>query len=566
MEAYKRWAHIKGSTPTFADNLYFFIRYQVGYMYLRYFMWNFSGRQTENQGTGDILNGNWISGIKILDELRLGPQDSYPQTLKNNKGRNVYFMLPLLLGLFGMLYHAKTRRKDFMVVLFFFLLTGLAIVVYLNEIPATPRERDYAVGGSFYVFCIWIGLGVVGLVEQINRRIPAVLGTISGIAICLTCVPGIMARENFDDHDRSNRYLARDVAYDYLNSCAPNAILFTIADNDTYPLWYAQEVEGIRTDVRVIIASFLSGDWYIQQLDHWRNNAPPVKLTISGKKYASGSLNHVPYIKRTGKAAKLIDVVEFLGSNDPRTMVKTMNDSDMNYFPTNLFTLPSRPGSATPEFSLTRKNLLKHEVVLLDIIASNPLRPVYFLSTQVPKELGLIDYLQLDGFAYRLVQTKYPSDGYTYTGSIQTEELYEKLMHAFKWGNMNDPDIFMDFQGIRTTHVLGIRSCFTRLAEEFIKLQDPEKALRVLDRCMEIMPHEVVPYDISVLQIIAAYYNAGAKSKAMETAGRYEQIIREEMAYYGSLQKNRVSELAYEIRVAQYVLEQLEDMKKRMRT
>ena len=536
IEAYKKWAKSTGKPlqvinrygkqeilikPLFSENLRYFFRYQLGFMYWRYFMWNFAGRQTENQGNGNILNGNWISGISWLDEARLGPQQNYPATLKANKGRNVYYMLPLLLGLCGILFQYNRNKKDFSVVLLFFIMTGIAIVLYLNEIPVTPRERDYAVGGSFYVFCIWIGMGVTALAVLARKKLPVWISLVLVICLCVIYIPGLMAKENFDDHNRARRYVARDFAYDYLNSCAPNAILFTNADNDTYPLWYAQEVEGIRTDVRVILAPFLGADWYIDQLSDWHEMGSPVPTTIGIKKYASGKINSVPYFKRTDQYANLKDVIEFIKSDDPRAMLKASDDSGINYFPTNLFRLPldgetGEMSKNSVDFEVKKSSLLKNELVVLDILATNNWkRPVYFLSTQLPRSLGFENYLQLDGFAYRLIPFKTSSpDSFSEAGYVNADSLYDKLMNRFKWGNMNDPGIFMDYNSIRTTNILGIRGCFSRLADEYSKQGNREKAIRVLDRCMELMPNSSVPFDIFMLPVIRAYYNAGDTGKS----------------------------------------------------
>jgi hypothetical protein len=580
--AYKKWADIKGRPvqvlnregkqeilmkPLFSENLRYFFKYQLGYMYWRYFMWNFAGRQTENQGNGNILNGNWISGVSWIDELRLGPQENYPDTLLANKGRNVYYLLPLLLGLFGLIYQFNRSKRDFSVVLMFFIMTGIAIVVYLNEIPVTPRERDYAMGGSFYVYCIWIGMGVASLAGYVKKKVPAVISLGLVICLCVIYIPGLMAKENFDDHNRSGRYVARDFAYDYLNSCAPNAILFTNADNDTYPLWYAQEVEGIRTDVRVILAPFLSADWYIDQMSDWHELASPVPTTIGIKKYASGKINSVPFYKRTDQYANLKDVIEFIKSDDPRAMVKVSDDSGINYYPTSLFRLPvngdvvTSPGSlSSVDFEVKKKYLLKNEVVILDILATNNWkRPVYFLSTQVPRSLGLDDYLQLDGFAYRLVPWKtQPTDGFSETGRVDADSLYDKLMNRFRWGNMNDPKIFMDYNTVRTTNILGIRSCFSRLADEYTKQGNREKAIRVLDRCMELMPHQSVPYDIFMLPLIQAYSNTGDTLKANQISAEYKAILEKELKYYNSLGDHWKKGVEYEKRYAEYVLQELD--------
>jgi MFS family permease len=559
--AYKKWAGIKNDKmPTFSQNLYFFFRYQVGYMYLRYFMWNFAGRQNENQGTGDVMNGNWISGIPLFDEIRLGKQEHYPNHLKENKGRNKYYMMPLLLGLIGMTFHFRKRRKDSLVVLFFFLMTGLAIVIYLNEIPQTPRERDYAVGGSFYVFCIWLGLGVYGLFEWLSKKTPSVISLCLVLTAC-GAVPVLMGIENTDDHDRSQRYLVRDYASNYLNSCAPGAILFSNADNDTYPIWYIQEVEGVREDVRVILAPFLNADWYIKQLSEWQNDAPPIQISIPQEKYASGKLNYIPFYKRTDNPATLKDVLDFIKSDDPRVLLATRDDSQMNYYPTNKFVLPVKGNSAPVSFTVDDHALAKHLIVILDIIATNNWeKPVYFLSTQIPDELGLTDYLQLDGFAYRLVPDKKNDSGFANAGNIIADELYEKMMHTFRWGNMNSPGVFMDYNSIRTTNVMGMRNTFARLAEELIKQGKSDKAMLVLDRCMEIMPDTAVPFDAFILRIITGYINAGAVGKAKILITDYERLLIDELNYYQSLTSWQAKGLESEIGMNQYVLKQIEEI------
>ena len=564
ISAYKRWTGRKNNDPDFSDNLYYFFRYQVGYMYLRYFMWNFAGRQTENQGTGDVMNGNWISGISFIDALRLGPQEKYPMTLKSNRGRNAYYFLPLILGIAGLYFQYKARRRDFTVVMLFFLMTGLATVIYLNEIPATPRERDYAVGGSFYVFCIWIGLGVAGLYHLIRKKIPLVPAALIAISAS-TVVPVILLFENYDDHDRSGRFIARDFASDYLNSCAPEAILFTNADNDTYPLWYAQEVEGIRQDVRVVLAPFLTADWYIEKLGDWQNKAQPVTLTITPQEYSSGALDYILCYKRTDKPANLRDLIAFIKSNDPRTFVKTNENTRVHYYPTNRVYIPVKNDTTEIHFSVSDHALARHLIVILDIIASNNWeRPIYFLSTQVPEQLGLADYLQLDGFAYRLVPEKFDTQGYAGAGSIDTDILYENLMNRFSWGNMNDQGIFMDFNSIRTTNVLGIRNTFARLAEELTLQNKMDKANEVLDRCMMLMPHESVPYDVFVLRIIAAYLNAGNMEKAGQILTQYEVVINQELEYYQSLKPTHLKGLEREAGYTQYISDQIQSIKSRL--
>lgn len=287
--------------PTFAENMRFFVRYQVGYMYMRYFMWNFAGRQNDLQGHGELHKGNWISGIKFIDEARLGPQEDLPDSIKDNKAHNKYYLLPLIFGLIGMIFHFRRKVEDAWVVALLFILTGFAIVVYLNQYPLQPRERDYAYAGSFYAFAIWIGLGVVGIIEYIRKKIDHAVVPIVIAVVSLLAVPGLMAMENWDDHDRSDRYTARAFARNYLNSCDENAIIFTNGDNDTFPLWYVQEVEGFRTDVRVVNLSYLTADWYIEQMMYKFYESDPLPLSMTKDQYRQGIRDYA-YLVETATA------------------------------------------------------------------------------------------------------------------------------------------------------------------------------------------------------------------------------------------------------------------------
>ena len=350
---YKSWGQISGTPihvkddygnpqiiykPTFLENLRYLFGYQLGHMYFRYFMWNFAGRQNDLQGHGGIMKGNWISGIPLLDKARLGTQSHLPETMANNKGRNVFYLLPLLLGLAGFLIHLNRDMKGFVVILLLFLFTGLAINFYLNPVPYQPRERDYAYAASFYAFAIWIGIGMIGLFHLLRKFLIPKLAVAISFIICLFLVPGIMAKEGWNDHDRSGRYTVRDVAADYLNSCAPNAILFTLGDNDTFPLWYAQEVEGIRTDVRVVNLSLLNMDWYIDQMKHKLYDSDGLPITLSRDTYRASKRDFVLVYDDTTlvKADRYADVrllVDFASSDDPSTMLRT-GHGPLNYFPT----------------------------------------------------------------------------------------------------------------------------------------------------------------------------------------------------------------------------------------
>ncbi len=290
--------------PTFGQNMRFFFRYQVGYMYLRYFMWNFAGRQNDLQGHGELHKGNWLSGINFIDEPRLGPQDNLPESITNNKAYNRYYMLPLLFGLIGMVFHFRRKKEDAWIVALLFIMTGLAIVVYLNQYPLQPRERDYAYAGSFYAFSIWIGLGLTALVEMARKKIPSAVVPISLTLVSLLLVPLIMAKENWDDHDRSHRTTARAFAMNYLNSCDEDAIIFTNGDNDTFPLWYLQEVEGYRTDVRVVNLSYLTADWYIEQAMQRFYDSDPLPLSMTKEQYRQGTRDYAYLVETSTSLIK----------------------------------------------------------------------------------------------------------------------------------------------------------------------------------------------------------------------------------------------------------------------
>ncbi|MCK4749817.1 MAG: DUF2723 domain-containing protein, partial [Bacteroidales bacterium] len=352
---YERWVNIKGTRvqiqdrngetktvvkPSFGSNLAFFFTYQVRHMYLRYFMWNFAGRQNDIQGHGGILHGNWISGIPFLDEAKLGSLDKLPAKFKDHPSHNTYYLLPLLLGIIGMFYHYKKDKKDFSVVMVLFIMMGFAIVVYLNQKPMEPRERDYAYVASFYAFAIWIGLGVLSIYEFLRKKVPGSLSAGIATVLCLALVPTIMARENWDDHDRSGRYTARDLAYNYLNSCAPNSILYTNGDNDTFPLWYAQEVEGIRTDVRIIKLMLFNTEWYIDQMTRKAYESDPIPMSPPAEKYRDGTNNIIYLVERVDKHVDLKEVIEFVASEDPRTKFKPQPGISLDYIPSKKFFLP----------------------------------------------------------------------------------------------------------------------------------------------------------------------------------------------------------------------------------
>jgi len=588
---YKKWADIEGrevtvntgrkqqtkKVPTFSENLKFFFNYQVGHMYLRYFMWNFAGRQNDIQGHGEMNKGNWLTGIDFIDEARLGPQDNLPSHLENNKARNTYYMLPLLLGIIGLFFHYRKKPKDFTVVVLLFLFTGLAIVVYLNQPPLQPRERDYAYAGSFYAFAIWIGLGVAAIYNWLSTKSPKVISAFAATLIPLFLVPGIMAKENWDDHDRSGRYAAHDFAYNYLNSCAPNAILFTHGDNDTFPLWYAQEVEGIRTDVRVVNLSLLNTDWYIDQMKRKAYESDPVPFSLKKEQYRQGTRDQVPIVNRIKKYVSAERVVDFIASDNQQTQLPTRGNTKVNYSPTNKFLIPVDSAKVVNnnivakenadkivsqiKWKVNKNNLMKSDLMILDLLAENDWkRPVYFVSPNDEANLGLSNYLQLEGFAYRLVPIKTKSQDRINAGRIDTEIMYNNLMNDFKWGNINDLDVYVDHTTRRTSRVIRLRNKFSRLADKLSKEGKHEKAVEVLDRCMEIVPQEQIPYRFSILEVIDAYYNAQANEKARKLTQEVASLTEEKINYYFALKEPYAKSVKREKQIALSIMQRLSQM------
>lgn len=527
VNAYKSWARIKGekvtyescgqrrteTKPTFVENMRFFFNYQLGFMYWRYFMWNFSGRQNDIQGHGEMENGNWITGIKFIDNYLVGDQDTLPTELKENKGRNRYYMLPLLLGIIGILFQlssGKEGKHGFWITLLLFVLTGIAIVVYLNQTPYQPRERDYAYAGSFYAFCIWIGLGVLGLVQAFDKYVSR---KVSASVITLLClgVPVLMATENWDDHDRSGRYLARDFGGNYLASCQPQSILFSNGDNDTFPLWYNQEVEEYRTDVRVCNLSYLQTDWYIDQMKREAYLSAPLPISWEPKDYISGK-NDVAYVQEVVKQPLDVQTVynlirdeELQSRYEGVSIIPTKN----MYLPVNAEqvvktgTVPeSQKDNIVPriDFELDRM-LNKSQMMVIEMLKENNWkRPMYFAATVGDDYyLGLKEkgYFELTGLAYRIVPVK------SETG-VAIDEMYDNMMNKFRYGNVSDPNIYIDENSMRMcrTH----RLMFTELIRALIQTGDTTRARKALDYCEEVLPGTSVPYDYTATFLAEYYY------------------------------------------------------------
>jgi len=567
------------NSPSFMQNLKFLFRYQIGHMYFRYFMWNFAGRQNDIQGFGydnygakDITKGNWISGIKFIDEARIGNQDNLPESLTSNKSRNRYYLLPLILGLIGLIYHYNRHRKDFWIVMLLFIMTGLAIVIYLNQYPFQPRERDYAYAGSFYAFAIWIGFGVTAIANQIKKLLPLTPSAIISIIICLLAGPTIMAKENWDDHNRSGRYFARDFASNYLNSCAPNAILFTNGDNDTFPLWYAQEVEGIRTDVRVVNLSYLGADWYIEQMERRAYESTPLPMTLSIDKYRQGQRDVVYIIERLKGYSDLKQVIDFLADDDPRTKRIPNYSERIDHFPNNRFSIPVDSASVVENvtiraeladqmvpyvtFTLNKKYITKNHLMVLDFIATNNWeRPIYYAITVASENyLTLDSYFQIHGLAYRIVPIKSNSSVYS-RGSIDTKIMMDNMINKFKWGGINNSNIFLDENVLRM--LSNFRNNFARLAKALIEENKPDSARIVLDKCIELMPDSAVRFDIFMLSIIESYYQIEEIEKANSLLTTLSENVCNDLEYYTNLEDKFRTCLSYEKKLSIHILDQL---------
>ncbi len=566
-------------SPNFAQNIRFFWNYQVVHMYFRYFMWNFSGRQNDIQANykSEINKGNWISGIRFIDEARLGNQQKLPDAMKNNKARNRYYMLPLLLGLVGLVYQYRKHRNDFWVTMVLFIMTGLAIVIYLNQNPLQPRERDYAYAGSFYAFAIWIGLGVLALHSQLKRITPSASGAVLATLISLVAVPVLMASENWDDHDRSGRYAARDFAYNYLNSCAPNAIIFTNGDNDTFPLWYVQEVEGIRTDVRVMNLSYLAADWYIEQMHRKAYESEPVPLSLTLDQYRSGKRDVVYILDRIKGYSDLRQVMDFVASDNPETKRLPDLAQSVDFIPTPRFfipvdsakvlangTVPLKYAADIPpqmawELESSRNYITKNHLMILDLLATNNWeRPVYYaITVSEDNYLNLDSHFMMEGLAYRITPVASEGDMFG-RGGVNSDVMYDNLVNKFRWGGVEKPGIYLDEN---TSRMLGnFRSTFARLAIKLIEENKPDSARKALDRCLEVIPDSAVPYNVYNLLLIEGYLRLGDTQKAGGIMEAVKQNVYQDMEYFISLGRKYDNYLLYEKRLAFYSLNDIRRM------
>ena len=597
---YKSWQDITGydvpydqcgemlmvNMPTQWDNIKFFFSYQLNFMYWRYFMWNFAGRQNDIQSSGEIEHGNWITGIPFIDNLLYGDQNMLPQELKDNKGHNVFYCLPLILGIIGLFWQAWRGQKgiqQFWVVFFLFFMTGIAIVLYLNQTPGQPRERDYAYAGSFYAFAIWIGMGVAGIVHLLRNYMKEVPAAALTSAVCLL-VPIQMASQTWDDHDRSGRYVARDFGQNYLMSLqeSGNPIIYTNGDNDTFPLWYNQETEGFRTDARTCNLSYLQTDWYIDQMKRPAYDSPALPITWDRTEYMEGQNEYVPirpdFKKQIDKAYKAAEE-EVLNGKNPEALnniraqfgdnpyelknilkywVRTKDGQAV--IPTDSIVvkidkeavrrsgmmIPEALGDSIPDYmhiSLKdekgnpKRALYKSELMMLEMLANaNWERPIYMaITVGTDNQLNMREHFIQEGLTYRFT----PFDTEALGATIDSEKMYDNLMNKFKFGGIDKPGIYIDENAMRMCH--SHRRIFSQLVQQLMREGKKDKAKAALDYAEKMIPAYNVPYDWQngAVQMAEAYYQLGETAKADEMMKALADKAVEYLTWYLSLDDNR---------------------------
>ena len=574
IEGYKSWGQVKGrrvryggevyTVPTFGENLRYFFDYQLNFMYWRYFLWNFVGRQSDNQTVGEITDGNWLSGVKPIDEAMLGPQDNLPDSMASNEARNCYYFLPFILGLVGLLWQLGKNPRYFTVVLWLFVMMGVALIVYFNSPPGEARERDYVYAGSFYAFCMWIGFGVLALAEWLGKLLkrsevaPAVVATV----VCLG-VPTLLAAENWDDHDRSGRYVMRDMGYNYLQTLLPNSIIINYGDNDSYPMWYNQEVEGVRPDVRIMNQSYLGGGWYVEQMRQRLNESDALPFSLPKEKYMYA--NDYIYVEDVvDYRVDLKQAMAVVRSENPGTKITYSDDLSFDFLPQHKLSLPVnkenvlRAGIVKPEdahlivdelhLDIKASTLEKPEMMVLDMLAELDWeRPVYFVQPTLLKNLGLMDYLQYDGFAYRLVPIKTPVESVSQMGRIDTDLLYHNFMEVYRYGNVADPEVYVDHFSRYNLNSIQVRGGFARLAEALVAEGDRERAVEVLNRGVEVLPFSKLPHGYQSFPYIDAYYTAGEVAQGDALAREFAYDITQKLYYYFTFPDSKQDFISNEI-------------------
>ena len=565
--------------PSLISNVKYLIQYQLGYMYWRYFMWNFSGRQDDIQGRMD-MHGNWISGLNFIDEIHLGlTQENLPSDVAQNKSRNKYYMIPFIIGLIGLYFLYNKDKELFWTMLVFFIFTGIAIQVYTNVRPFEPRERDYSVVGSFYVYCIWIGFGIFSLIRSAEHFINSKYTKLLTIPVFLLILPINLASSNWDDHDRSGRYTARSMAIKYLESCEPNSILFTIGDNDTFPLWYLQEIEGVRTDVRVLNTSLFNTDWYIDQMKRKAYESDPIPSSISHDKYRYGTRDYIIKEVTTLDTIDIKTFIKFVTQDDDKYKYKSLlqkqgyetnymreQDLNANYLPSESIRIPVDKESVLKNnivdnnlsdeivdeiiIKIKGQALYKNRLMMLDIIAENNWeRPIYFTGGSFGDDdyLWMKDYLQLEGLCYKLVPIKTTIDQTNpyEMGRVNTEKMYS-MVKDWDWGTNGDMDIYFDVESRKNS--ITYRSNIARLINQLILENKKVKAEEITDIVIENMPVNIFGYYTLLESYIESYYKLENKEKARGLFSEIANKYKENLFYFSNLKdenKNRYAEEIY---------------------
>ncbi len=575
-EYYRAYLGLKpGESPSFADNLRFLFSYQLSDMYGRYFMWNFVGRENDKQQYANNINGNWLSGVTALDGMRLSGEGNLSADMHVNPARNTYYYLPLLIGVIGMLWHFRKDRKQATIVGLLFFFTGIAIVLYLNQTPMQPRERDYAYAGSFYAFSIWIGFGALATADFLRRKMSMSAATLSAGLVCAAAAPVLLFCENVDDHDRSERDFARQVAHNYLNSCEPNAILFTYADNDTFPLWYAQEVEGVRKDVRVVNVSYLASHWYVKQLKNKVNEAAPVDTSIAAEKLAQGVRDYLPYIdKGIEEAVDLDMLMTFLLSDNPTNKVAMQDGSLINYLPAKHIKMPVDKESVLAnkvvpaeweknvvgemDWTYDANQMTRAEIALLGILKTNNWkRPIYFTNyTPDDKMAGLSKYLVDEGLVKKLMPVAgVPHD--QHENLVNLEKLYEHARGNLDWGNYGKQGfVDVDSRNYMTNFVLP--QIYERTTQLLKAAGEWEKAKEVALVAASILPQRV--YDAEEAyhygEIVDTLYKVKETSLANHIVDRHVQFLNDNLTYQVALARDQPH--ALDVRSIQFGMAALE--------
>lgn len=571
----------EGEKASSADNLSFFMGYQVNQMWWRYFCWNYIGRQNDMQNIqGEPYNSNWLSGIKPIDKFfGRGDVDKMPSLFSKNRARNELYFLPFILGILGLIFQYTHDKRNMFVVSLLFFFTGLAIVLYLNNTPMQPRERDYAYAGATYAFAIWIGLGVMQVNDWFKKLKLGQLSPALATVLCLLSVPVLMAAKEWDDHDRSNKTLALASAKNYLNSCEPNAILFTEGDNDTYPLWYAQEVEGIRTDVRLINISLLGIDWYIDQLGNAVNKSAAIDLIWKPEQYRGEKRNYIQYTDDgtfpQDKYVDLTEILKFVGSDAPGATKQTRDGSSINFFPVKNFYLPVDKSLVLKnnivatsdsiveqvQFTMPKNVAYKNDLAILNILAANAWkRPIYFANSIDPDHYeGLQEYLQLEGLAYKLIPVRTPGNTTNAPTRVNTEKCIDLIMNKFEYGNAQRNDVYYDQTNRRMLNTPRILSF--QLAEYLVKNNRKADAAKVIEKVLNAIseasyPISITQEDRSMILMADVSMKAGSNALAKRIIDKLVAFVEADVAYMNSLGGNKDSkaeDIQFELTALNYL-------------